>query len=152
MRTLISSPPSCGGITTLVFLTDTDTHVTLGTWTRCNQSTRCSHTEVGNLNVQQSLCIFFSISREKESKRGGPWDVRRTSSGDWMFLVPAEFIEQSSGFPHGGLDIFCSLLIDEARAKDKTYTWVSVRWKTKKLKLRNLSASHTLGYSWNWNT
>ena len=28
-------------------------------------------------------------------------------------------------------DFFCLLWIDQARAKDKTYIWVSVRWKTK---------------------
>ena len=31
----------------------------------------------------------------------------------------------------------CLLLIDKARAKDKTYVWLSVRWKTK-TKMRNL--------------
>jgi len=49
---------------------------------------------------------------------------------------------------------FCLLWIDKARAKDKTYiykTHMSVI-KDYKLKLRKLRASHTLGWSWNWNT
>ncbi len=31
----------------------------------------------------------------------------------------------------GLLELRCLLLIDKARAKDKTYIWLSVRWKTK---------------------
>ncbi len=46
----------------------------------------------------------------------------------------------------------CLLWIDKARVQDKTYIWVSVRWKTKNLKVRNLHDSHTLGSSGNWNT
>ncbi len=43
-------------------------------------------------------------------------------------------------------ELFLLLLwIKKARAKDKTYIWGSVRWKTEKLKLRNLHTSHTLG-------
>ncbi len=34
-------------------------------------------------------------------------------------------------FPPGGTKNCCLLLIDKVRAKDKTYIWVSVRWKTK---------------------
>ncbi len=40
---------------------------------------------------------------------------------------------------------FILLWIKKARAKDKTYIWGSVWWKTQKLKLRNLHVSHTLG-------
>jgi hypothetical protein len=37
----------------------------------------------------------------------------------------------------------CLLWIVKARAKDKNYIWISVRWKAKKLNLRNLQA-------WSW--
>jgi hypothetical protein len=50
--------------------------------------------------------------------------------------------------------IVCLLWIDKARAlglADKTYMSVGVM-KDYKLKLRDLRASHTLGWSWNWNT
>jgi hypothetical protein len=40
---------------------------------------------------------------------------------------------------------FVLFWIKKMRAKDKTYTWGSVWWKTQKLKLRNLHVSHTLG-------
>ena len=40
---------------------------------------------------------------------------------------------------------FILLWIKKTRAKDKTYIWGSVWWKTQKLKMRNLHASHTLG-------
>jgi hypothetical protein len=43
----------------------------------------------------------------------------------------------------------CLLWIDKARVKDKTYMSVGVM---EDYKLRDLRDSHTLGWSWNWNT
>jgi hypothetical protein len=46
----------------------------------------------------------------------------------------------------------CFLLwINKVKTKDKMYMSVGVM-KDYKLKLRKLCASHTLGWSWNWNT
>jgi hypothetical protein len=42
---------------------------------------------------------------------------------------------------------FILLWIKKSRGKDKTYIWGSVRWKTQKLKMRNLHTSHTLGWA-----
>jgi hypothetical protein len=40
----------------------------------------------------------------------------------------------------------------QARDKDKTYSMSVGVMKDYKLKLRDLRSSHTLGWSWNWNT
>jgi hypothetical protein len=46
----------------------------------------------------------------------------------------------------------CLLWINKSKDTDKTYMWVSVLWKTTNLKRRNLLVSHTLSWSWSWNT
>ena len=38
----------------------------------------------------------------------------------------------------------CLLWTVKANAKDKNYRWISVRWKAKKLTLRNLHSSYAL--------
>jgi hypothetical protein len=48
----------------------------------------------------------------------------------YNFVLPW-FILISGGRDTRRICTCCLLLIDKARAKDKTYIWLSVRWKTK---------------------
>ena len=64
------------------------------------------------------------------------WEV--TLDSHWEVQRAEGFSRTSSYFK------FFFLWVKKARGKDKTYVWGSVWWKTQKLKLRNLRASHTL--------
>jgi hypothetical protein len=59
--------------------------------------------------------------------------------------------QKSTKKEHPSLTSFCLLWSNKTRVTEKTNIWVSVWWKTKKLK-RGPHVSHALGYSGDWNT
>ncbi len=141
---------------------DNRTESTIRPWIHVNIAVTCS---VISVLYHQSVPIWDCTVEIVENLSKLTWDVHFAGNVPWMVHLKGVFFNvrkrhhpKSTGqtlwtysdnkdwgtYSWKG---FSLLWIKKTRATDKTYIWESVWWKTHKLKLRNLYASHTLGYA-----